>query len=155
VQLSIRHTLATLSYRLGKVLRDTPDTFGDFQIHESVRTPVQILAHINDLMDWALTQVEGKVQWHDSVPQLWGQEVARFFRAIQVLDDRLESGAAPGVSGDRLFQGAIADAITHTGQLAMLRRIAGIPVRGESYAAAEIVTGRVGSEQAPARREFD
>ena len=147
--------MATLSYRLGKVLRDTPDSFGEFQIHDSVRKPAQILAHINDLMDWALTQIEGKARWRDSAMQPWPGEVARFYRAMQTLDERIAAGAAPGVDGDRLFQGAIADALTHTGQLAMLRHIAGIPIRGESYYAAEIVAGRVGSEQAAARKEFD
>ncbi len=155
MELAVRHTLATLSYRLGKVLRGTPDTFADFQIHDSVRTPGQILAHVNDLMDWALTQVEGKERWRDSIPLPWSQETARFFDAIQALDQKIAAGGAPAVSGEQLFQGAIADALTHTGQLAMLRHIAGIPVRAENYSRAEIAAGRVGREQTPARKEFD
>lgn len=155
MELSIRHTLATLSYRLGKVLRDAPGSFADFQIHESVRTPVQILAHVNDLMDWALTQVEGKEQWRTSSPLAWDQEIARFFGAIQKLDEEIADRGAPAVSADKLFQGAVADALTHTGQLAMLRRIAGIPVRPENYSVADIVAGRAGREQAPPRYEFD
>ena len=159
MELAIRHTLATLSYRLGKVLRDTPPEFGDFQIHASSRTPRQILAHIGDLMDWAVTQVEGRTKFHESAPLPWGQEIARFFAAMGTLDRRIAAGGGDVVSGavsaEVLFQGAIADALTHTGQIALLRRMAGIPVRGESYAVAEIAAGRVGREQAPARYEFD
>jgi hypothetical protein len=157
--ISIRHTLATLAYRLGKVLRDTPPEFGTFQIHESSRTPGQILTHIGDLMDWALTQVEGRTKFHESAPLPWEHEIARFFTAIEELDRRIAAGgwgkAGGAVSAEVLFQGAIADALTHTGQIALLRRIAGIPVRGESYAVAEIVAGRVGREQAAPRFEFD
>jgi hypothetical protein len=155
MELSIRHTLATLAYRLGKVLRGTPASFRDFQIHESVRTPGQILAHIGDLMEWALTQVEGKVKWHASAPLPWDQEMKRFFDAIAALDRRIADAGMGGASAETLFQSAIADALTHTGQLALLRRIAGIPVRAENYSKAEIVVGRVGMEQAAPVFEFD
>jgi hypothetical protein len=151
----IRHTLATLAYRLGKVLRGTPAEFRDFQIYESSRTPGQILAHIGDLMDWALSQVEGRKEWNDSAPLAWDQEIARFYLAIGALDQRIAAHGIGPVSAERLFQGAIADALAHTGQLALLRRMAGIPVRGENYAVADIAIGRVGPEQAAPRREFD
>ena len=68
------------------------------------RTPVQILAHINDLIDWALSQVEGAVKWPDSTVQPWDQEVTRFYHAIQKLDDRIAAGPASGISADRNFQ---------------------------------------------------
>src|SRR5271165_1285789 len=154
----VRHTLATLAYRLGKVLRGAPDEFGSYQASPSTRTPVQILAHIGDLMDWALSMAEGRTAWRDSQPLPWPQEVARFYQSIQALDayiadHGLEKGLEKGkVEG--LIQGPIADALTHTGQLAMLRRMAGSPVKGESYFVAEIVAGRVGPDQAPPRREF-
>lgn len=150
----IRHALATLAYRLGKVLRDTPSEFRDFRAAETMRTPGEILAHIGDLMDWALAQVEGRKDWHNSTPLAWEQEIARFFAAMQALDRRIaEHGPGPA-NAERLFQSAIADAFTHTGQIAMLRRMAGIPVRGENYAAADIEAGRVGPEQAAPRAEF-
>jgi hypothetical protein len=155
MNLSIRHALATLAYRLGKVLRDTPATFGDFQFHDTVRKPAQILAHIGDLMDWALTQVEGGEKWKASTPLPWEQEIARFFRAIEALDQRIAAHGLGAASAETLFQAAIADALTHTGQLAMLRRIAGIPMRAENYSVAEIVAGRVGPKQAAPRFEFD
>ena len=160
MNLPIRHALATLSYRLGKVLRGTPAEFRDFRAAEGVRTPGEILAHIGDLMDWALTQVEGRKAWHDSASLAWDQEIARFFRAIEALDQRigaLDQRIAHGLgaaSAEKLFQSAIADALTHTGQIALLRRMAGIPVRPENYAAADIAVGRVGPEQAPPRAEF-
>ncbi len=151
----IRHALATLAYRLGKVLRGTPADFRDFQAADSVRTPGQILAHIGDLMDWALAQVEGRREWHSSEPLPWDQEIARFFAALAALDHRIAEHGLGTASAEKLFQSAIADALTHTGQLALLRRMAGIPVRPENYVAADIVEGRVGAEQSPPRAEFD
>ena len=154
MNLPIRHALATLAYRLGKVLRDTPAEFRDFRAAEGVRTPGEILAHIGDLMDWALAQVEGRRTWHDSTPLAWQQEIARFFRALEALDQRIAADGLGAAKAEKLFQSAIADALTHTGQIALLRRMAGIAVRPENYAAADIATGRVGAEQAAARAEF-
>jgi hypothetical protein len=154
MNLPIRHALATLSYRLGKVLRGTPAEFRDFRAAEGVRTPGEILAHIGDLMDWALAQVEGRKEWHDSTPLEWQQEIGRFFRAIEELDLRIAASGLGAAKAEKLFQGAIADALTHTGQIALLRRMAGIAVRPENYAAADIAAGRVGAEQTPPRAEF-
>jgi hypothetical protein len=155
MNLPVRHVLATLAYRLGKVVRHAPPEFCDFRIYESSRTPGQILAHMGDLMDWALAQVEGRKEWHDSEPLPWQSEVDRFFRALEVLDAKIAAIGTGAVTPEKLFQGALADAFTHTGQLALLRRMAGMPVRGENYAAADIQIGRVGSDQAAAVREFD
>ncbi len=154
MNLPIRHALATLSYRLGKVLRDTPAEFRDFRAADGTRTPGEILAHIGDLMDWALAQVEGRKEWHDSPPLAWEQEIARFFQAIEALDQRIAAQGLGAARAEKLFQGAIADALTHTGQIALLRRMAGIAVRPENYAAADIAAGRVGPEQAAPRAEF-
>jgi hypothetical protein len=150
----IRHVLATISYRLGKVLRGTSPEFRDFQGGPGVRTPGKILAHIGDLMEWALAQVQGRKEWHDSDPLPWADEIARFFRAIETLDREIARHGLGPVTAERLFQGALADALTHTGQLALLRRMAGAPVRGENYSVAEITTGRVGKDQAAPKREF-
>ncbi|MEO8050874.1 MAG: hypothetical protein ABI833_10705 [Acidobacteriota bacterium] len=154
MNLPIRHALATLAYRLGKVLRDTPAEFRDFRVAESTRTPGQILAHIGDLMDWTLTQVEGRKQGRDSTPLAWEQETARFFAAIEALDQQIAAHGLGSASAEKLFQGPIADALTHTGQIALLRRMAGIAIRPENYVAAEITAGRVGPEQAAPRAEF-
>ena len=155
MHLPIRHTLATLAYRLGKVLRGTPPEFRDFSSAGSARTPGQILAHIGDLMDWALAQVEGRREWHESEPLPWEQEMARFFAALEKLDQRIAAHGLGSVTAQTLFQGPVADAFTHTGQIALLRRLAGHPVRAENYAVAEIAAGRTGADQAAPRREFD
>jgi hypothetical protein len=151
----LRHTLATLAYRAAKPLRDVPAGFGSFEASESGRTPAAILAHIGDLMDWALSMARGSESWRDSPPQEWAGEVQRFFGSIAALDEYLASGATLACTPDRLFQGPIADALTHVGQIAMLQRVAESPVRGENYFRADIAVGRVGVEQAPPRREFE
>jgi len=150
----LRHALATVAYRGGKAIRSAPLGFSKFHAHEGVRTPGQILAHIGDLMDWALSIAVGKREWHDSKPLAWEKEVERFFAALKKLDDYLASGDPVHTSPEKLLQGAIADALTHVGQIAMLRRMAGQPVKGESYYDAEIISGRVGAGQTPPKREF-
>ena len=142
----LRHTIATVAYRGGKVVRDAPSTFADFTIGETTRTPARILAHVGDLFDWALWLSKGQHVWHESPPLPWEQEVARFFETLRALDDYLASDATLACPAERLFQGPVADALTHIGQIAMLRRLAGAPVRGENYYKADIVTGRLGPE---------
>jgi hypothetical protein len=151
----LRHTLATLAYRGAKTLRDAPEGFGDYRVGESSRSPRQILAHVGDLLDWALTQARGEERWTDSPPGAWSSEVDRFFTGLAALDAYLVSDAPLGQPAGRVFQGAVADALTHVGQLAMLRRLAGAPVRGENYNRADIRAGVLGPDQPAPRREFD
>ena len=151
----LRHTLATLAYRGGKVVRDAPATFAEFRGSAAGRTPVQILAHIGDLINWALSIAEGQQRWHDASPLTWDREVERFYAALRVFDEYLASGKPLSASAQKLFQGPIADAFTHVGQLAMLRRLAGAPIKGENYFAANIAVGRTGPEQSRPNREFD
>lgn len=151
----LRHALATLAYRGGKTLRGAPESFASFRGSESTRTPVEILAHIGDLFDWAIAMADGRMEWHDSTPLAWPDEVARFFSTLGRFDARLAGGEPLGMSVEKLFQGPVADAFTHFGQIAMLRRMAGAPLRGENYFRADIVAGRVGPEQAQPKREFD
>jgi len=134
----LRHTLATLAYRASKVLRDAPPEFAQFQASPSTRTPEGILAHMGDLFDWAVSLVHGRHEWKDSEPLPWHHEVKRFFAAVSRLDAYLASGAPLGCTPEKLFQGPVADALTHTGQLAMLRRMAGAPVPAENYFKADI-----------------
>jgi hypothetical protein len=148
----LRHTVATLAYRAGKALRGAAPEFGDFD--GATRTPVQILAHMGDLFDWALGLADGRHDWRNATPLPWDQEVARFFAALAAFDQRLATDAPLGHRADRLFQGPIADALTHTGQIAMLRRLAGCPMKGENYFKADIKTGAVGFEQPAPRVEF-
>lgn len=151
----LRHTVATVAYRGGKALRGAPDSFAKFKVGEKSRTPEQILAHIGDLYDWALSCAQGKQAWHDSKPLPWPQEVERFFKAVTAFDAYLASDSPLGYPPEKLFQGGIADSLTHIGQIAMLRRLAGCPIRGESYFRADIVAGRVGEKQSAPAQEFD
>ena len=150
----LRHTLATLAYRAGKTLRDAPESFATFSTGEKGRTPTHILAHMGDLFDWALSIAQGQQAWHDSEPLPWPEEIKRFFKTLEAFDDYLASDAPLAATMEKLFQGPIADALTHAGQIAMLRRMAGCPMRGENYYRAEIVAGRVGQDQAAPVREF-
>jgi hypothetical protein len=151
----LRHTLATLAYRGGKTLRGTPEGFSGFRPSETTRTPAQILAHIGDLLDWALSISQGKQEWRNSQDLSWEMDSQRFFAALAAFDAYLASGEPLAAPAEKLFQGSIADALTHIGQIAILRRMANAPVRAENYFRAEIVAGRFGPDQAAPRREFD
>jgi hypothetical protein len=151
----LRHTVATLAYRGAKAVRGAPNSFASFKASETTRTPAQILAHIGDLLDWALSIAKGAETWNNADPLAWTEEVERFHRALASFDDYLASDGELAASCERLFQGPIADALTHVGQLAMLRRIAGEPIKGENYSQAKIAAGRVGTDQETPKREFD
>ena len=151
----LRHAVATVAYRGGKTVRDAPQAFAEFRAGATSRTAAEILSHMGDLFDWALTQAKGDEAWHESGAGAWEATADRFFRSLASFDAYLASDQPIKCSEERLLQGPIADALTHIGQLAMLRRLAGAPVRGESYARADIAIGRVGREQSAPRREFD
>jgi hypothetical protein len=113
------------------------------------------VAHIGDLLAWGLSIAKGEESWSGGKPKGWDHEVQRFFTGLQNFDDFLASGAPLSCPAEKLFQGPIADALTHVGQIAMLRRLAGDPMRGENYFVAEITVGRVGTDQAEPRFEFE
>ena len=143
----LRHTVATLAYRGAKAVHEAPDSFASFRSSQTTRTPAEILAHIGDLLDWALSIAKGAEAWQKAKPQPWALEVDRFHAALASFDYYLASNDALACTCERLFQGPIADALTHIGQLTMLRRIAGAPIRGENYSIARIEAGRVGAQQ--------
>lgn len=149
----LRHLLATLAYRGSKCLRGAPATFALFDAGEG-KTPLAILSHIGDLLDWTYSLIQGEKRWRAAVPESWELEAARFHAALERLDQRLASPEPMGTAWKGLLQGPLADALTHVGQLAMLRRMAGSPISGENYLVADIVAGRVGADQAPPRRTF-
>lgn len=151
----LRHTAATLAYRGAKAVRGAPDSLAAFKASDTTRTPAQILAHVGDLLDWALSIAKGDETWNNSEPLSWDKEVERFHAALKSFDDYLASDAELNASCERLFQGPIADALTHIGQIAMLRRISGAPMKGENYSRAKIEAGRVGADQETPKREFD
>lgn len=141
----LRHTLATLAYRTARALENAPDSFADFS--SAGRRPIQILAHMGDLLHWALSMAQGNPAWRVAQPLAWPQEQQRFFAALSAFDAFLASSVPVQAPVERLFQGPIADALTHAGQLAMLRRLAGSPTRGENFYVAAIAAGQVGPLQ--------
>lgn len=148
----LRHTLATVAYRAARALEGAPEAFADFD--GAGKQPVKILAHMGDLFDWALSMAAGQETWHNSVPLPWAEEKQRFFTMLGAFDAFLASGKPIHAEVERLIQGPVADALTHVGQLAMMRRLAGSPVRGENFYVAAISTGQVGAEQHAAVKPF-
>jgi hypothetical protein len=132
---------------------DAPADFGGMQAGPATRRPVEIVAHMADLMTWALSPPSHSI-WKAAGSDDWDVEIARFFDLV-ALDADLSADRPFAGSEERLIQGPLADALTHVGQLAMLGGMAGVPIKPESYAGAEIVLGRVGPAQAEPRREFD
>ena len=137
----LRHLVATVVYRGGVALSNAPDGFAAFRINEDVRSPGEILAHIGDLLEGSLYLLKGELVYLTSNPLPWSEEVSRFYSAAAALDVYLASGAPPTCPVEKIIQGPVGDALTHVGQLVMLRRLAGSPVRDESYFTAEINPG--------------
>jgi hypothetical protein len=150
----LRHLLATLAYRAAKVLRDAPPGFATFGDGPG-RPPVNIVAHMADLMEWGTRLAAGEYKWTVGGGKDWDAEVERFLQGMRALDDAIVTHGTSGKDAAMVISGPLADALTHVGQLAMLRGAAGAPVRPESYARAEITIGRLGLEQAAPVREFD
>jgi hypothetical protein len=150
----LRHSLAVLAYRAGKPLRSAPPSFATFSTGAGAWTPVGLVAHLADLMEWALTIVQGAQRYQEGKPGAWDVEVQRFWRALAAFDAWLAAEKPIDGGCERLLAGPIADALTHTGQLAMLRRMAGVPIQAESYYVAEIKSGQVGPEQPPPVKPF-
>jgi hypothetical protein len=151
----LRHALATLAYRAGKTFRDPPDGFASFRAGPTTRTPVEIVGHLADLMEWGLSIAAGQQRWSETLSEDWGGQVTRFYGALSGFDSFLESDREFAESPRGLLQGPIADALTHVGQIAMLRRLAGGAVRGENYFKADIRAGHVGPDQTKPTYEFD
>lgn len=151
----LRHTVATLAYRGAKVIRNANEEFASVRACDTCRSAGEVLRHIGDLLEWALSLAQGEQRWHDTAPQLWEADVNRFFEGLRRLDEYLAADTPLRCPPEKLFQGPIADALTHVGQLATLHRLAGSPIRGENYFRAEIVVGRIGAEQSSKRVEFD
>lgn len=151
----LRHALATLAYRAAKTLRDPPPGFAGFHAGDGTRTPGEIVAHLGDLLEWGLELARGRWTWKPGGTGDWDAGVARFHAALAALDDHLAGGAKLGHPAPVIFQGPVADALTHVGQIALLRRFAGSPVRPESFARAGIAAGQTGPAQPAPRAEFD
>ena len=149
----LRHFLAALAYRTQKALRDAPADFGSFRAAEQVRTPSELVRHMTSVLGYARTFFVGGRYRPEPLPSL-DAEITRFHEMLQDLAGHIEAGTplSPPVTEERLLQGPLADAMTHAGQLALLRRLAGAPVAPENFVFAEIDPDRLGRDQAePAR----
>jgi len=151
----LRHTLATLAYRAAKPLRDAPEGFSELRVVEGTRTAGETLAHLGDLLEWALSMALGREEWRELDAGGWDDRVERFYSTLQALDEYLASEEPLHAEPERLFQGPVADALTHVGQITMMRRAAGAPIRGENYFKAVIAPGQVGAKQPPPVTEFE
>ncbi|HEX8027250.1 MAG TPA: hypothetical protein VF491_02255 [Vicinamibacterales bacterium] len=151
----LRQLAATLAYRAAKVLRDAPAGFGHHSFGDATRQPVRIVAHMADLMTWGVSIAGGGREWKPAGGDDWQTEVDRFFTGLAALDAAMATEGEFKGSIDQLIQGPLADALTHVGQLSMLRGMAGAPVKPESYARAAITRGRVGLDQEKPKAEFD
>ena len=151
----LRHTVATLAYRSGKVLRDVPADFASLRPSASTRRPLDVLAHMGDLMQWATRMARGEDSWTPLPATDWESALERYFQGLRDLDASLAREPLERAQAERIFQGPVADALTHVGQLALMRGMCGLQVRPESYARADIRAGRVGRDQPAPRAEFD
>ena len=142
----LRHLVATVAYRGSLAVSDAPDGFATFRAHETTRTPGELLAHMGDLFEGSLQLVQGNLVHLASAPRPWKEEVARFFSAVNAVDAYLASEEALACPVEKLVQGPVGDALTHVGQIVMLRRMAGSPIRSEGYFTAEIVAGEINAE---------
>ena len=142
----LRHLVATVAYRGGVAVADAPPDFASFRAHDTTRTPGELLAHIGDLLEGSLHLAKGELIYITSAPLPWEDEIARFFSAVKDFDSYLASAAQLACPVEKLVQGPVGDALTHVGQIVMLRRMAGKPVRAEGYFTAEIVAGEVNEE---------
>ena len=149
----LRHFLAALAYRTQKALRGAPENFGSFRAVEGLRTPAQLVCHMTSVLGYARTFFVGGSYRPDELPSL-RDEIRRFHEMLEDLSRHLAAGPPlrGGISAERLLQGPFSDAMTHAGQLAMLRRLAGIPVAPEDFSMANISPERLGPDQPePAR----
>lgn len=132
----LRHAVATVRYRAAKTLVDPPENFGSFSLGQGTRTPAELLAHLGDLFSWIRRLADGDGTWIAVPSQGWEADEKRFWAELEAVE-QLSAMAAPV---ERLLQGPVADALTHVGQLAMLRRLAGAPISGENYFRAKVVS---------------
>jgi hypothetical protein len=142
----LRHMVATVAYRGGVAVANAPDTFATFRAYETTRTPGEILAHIGDLLEGSLHLLQGEMVFLTSTPLPWQDEIRRFFSAVKNLDTYLATEAPLACPVEKLVQGPIGDALTHVGQIVMLRRMAGSPIPPEPYFTAEVVAGEVNQD---------
>jgi len=142
----LRHFLAALAYRTQKALHDAPAGFGSFRAAPQIRTPHELVCHMESVLGYATTFFLGGSYRVPPQPDLVA-EVERFHATLARLAALVDQ-ATPSVTPEQLLQGPLADAMTHAGQLAMLRRLAGSPVPPENCVFAEVDPGNLSPDQA-------
>jgi hypothetical protein len=144
----LRHFLAALAYRTQKALRGAPEGFGEFSAGNMTRTPCELVRHMTSVLGYSRTFFLGGSYWPDPLPTL-DDEILRFHKMIADLASLIESETKllDGMTAERMLQGPFADAMTHAGQLAMLRRLHGAPVPPENFVVAKIDASRLGPDQ--------
>ena len=144
----LNHFLAALAYRTQKALREAPEDFGSFRVVEGVRTPAELVRHMASVLGYARTFFVGG-HYRPEALASFNEEIERFHEMLGLLAQHLRNGDAlrEGMTEERLLQGPFSDAMTHAGQLALLRRFAGAPVPPENFIVAEIKEERLGPDQ--------
>ncbi len=147
----LHHFLGALAYRTQKALRDAPPSFANFEPGNQIRPPHDILMHMTSVLGYARTYFRGGDYRPDRLPSL-AEEITRFHAMLADLAQHIEDDTPlRGITPEQLLQGPFADAMTHAGQLAMLRRLSGSPVPPENFIVADIDPQNVGPDQpAPA-----
>ena len=144
----LRHFLAALAYRTQKALRDAPAWFALFDEGHQTRNPRELVSHMTSVLGYARTFFVGGRYHPEPLPTM-DAEVERFHEMLGDLARHLEQGTPfMGTTPEQMLQGPFADAMTHAGQLAMLRRLAGVPVAPENFIVASIDPARLGPDQA-------
>jgi hypothetical protein len=145
----LQHFLAALAYRTQKALRGAPESFGDFRIAENVRTPHELVWHMTGVIGYARTMLHGGM-FKPPRLETFAEEIERFHGTLAALRDDFGNSTlvAPQISDKQFLQGPLSDAMTHAGQLAILRRLAGSPVASEDFIFAKVDASNVSASQA-------
>ena len=143
------HFLAALAYRTQKALRGAPPEFAEFRAMKDVRTPAELVRHMTSVLGYSRTFFIGGQYWPEPLPT-FDEEIQRFHAMLGLLAKHIGNGdqLQAGITEERLLQGPFSDAMTHAGQLAMLRRMAGNPVPPENFVVANVNPERLGPDQA-------
>ena|ERR1043166_1455581 len=146
----LQHFLAALAYRTQKALRGAPASFATFEAGTATRSPHEVVRHMTSVLGYARAFFIGGRYQSEPLPDL-ASDLARFHAMLGDLAQHLERGTPlrDNMTPEQLLQGPLADAMTHVGQLAMLRRLAGTPVAPENFIVADIRSDRLGPDQPP------
>jgi hypothetical protein len=150
----LRHLVATIAYRGSKALRGAPAEFAAFRPCDDGRSAGELLAHICDLMEWSAASAREKAAWREESLASWELGIGRFHAGLAALDQALAIDAPLAMSEEKMLQGPVGDALTHVGQIVLMRRMAGAPMKSEPYFIAEVAAGRVGPDQPAPRKEW-